>query len=174
MPVFLIFNDSRIRESGIVSPYFFDPAGFAARLDALPPSDDGLKFGLAPHAPYSTSARLYREAAALARERAWPLATHLAETRGERKLLMAGGRALTALRGAGLGAPFWPWPGCKPVEFARRVGFLERSSVPVLLAHVNYIDDDELSLLAASDASVVWMTNGTPWSLRTRTAWIMG
>ena len=52
-----------------------NPAGFSARLDALPPPDDRLKFGLTPHAPYSTSARLYRKAAALARDRGWPLAT---------------------------------------------------------------------------------------------------
>jgi cytosine/adenosine deaminase-related metal-dependent hydrolase len=39
--------------------------------------------GLAPHAPYTTTAPLYRLAARIARERGWLLTTHIAEARKE-------------------------------------------------------------------------------------------
>lgn len=43
--------------------------------------------GLSPHAPYSTSTWLYRQCAALCRQQALPLATHLAESQEELQLL---------------------------------------------------------------------------------------
>ena len=40
-----------------------------------------------------------------------------------------------------------------PIRFAKTIGLLD---YPTLLAHVNYCDDDELNLLAAGQASVVY------------------
>jgi cytosine/adenosine deaminase-related metal-dependent hydrolase len=125
----------------------------ARSLEGLPPPDDRMRFGISPHAPYSTSQKVYRDAVALARERDWPVCTHLAETKGERQFMIRGGgtflRFLLTMR---LLDPSFTPPSCKPLEFARRVGILGSS----ILAHVNYLDDDEMEILAAEGASVVY------------------
>lgn len=125
----------------------------ACSLEGLPPTDGRLRFGISPHAPYSTSEKTYRDAIAMACDRGWPVCTHLAETKGERQFLMSGGgtflRFLQSVRL--LDSSFTP-PACKPLEFARRVGLLGTS----ILAHVNYLDDEEIEILAAGGASVVY------------------
>lgn len=109
-----------------------------------------LTIGVSPHAPYSVEVPGYRRIAGLG----VPVATHLAESPDEAAFL------------ADLSGPFrelWdglPWfdphiptfPG-GPIRMAAAVGLLSR---PSLLAHVNYCDDAELALLAASPASVVY------------------
>lgn len=118
-------------------------------------SPDGrLWFGLSPHAPYSTSEAIYRHAIELARERNWPICTHLAETKGERLFLTHGrGAFANFMRQLGLLDDSFAAPACGPIDFARRVGLLDAAPI---LAHVNYLDDDELRMLADSPASVVY------------------
>ena len=116
--------------------------------------DDRLSFGIAPHAPYSTAEDVYRRAVLLAHDRDWLVTTHLAEAEGEDS---------SCSRGRASSSTSWPTSdcsavrfgahGCKPVEFAQRVGLFNG---PCLLAHVNYIDDEELKLLARSDVSVAY------------------
>src|SRR5215210_8338097 len=50
--------------------------------------------GLAPHAPFTASARLYRDCAEIAREHDLPLTTHLAESREEMDMFRDGRGAL--------------------------------------------------------------------------------
>lgn len=110
--------------------------------------------GLSPHAPYSTDERLYGRAILRARERGWPICTHLAETREEEEFLRQGSgplRALLSSRGL-IGATFEA-AGCGPIEWAERVGLLEAGAV---LVHVNYATDRELEMIAGSDCSVVF------------------
>jgi len=112
-----------------------------------------LHFGLCPHAPYTTGEEVYRQTVALAHRRHWPLATHLAETEGERQLLLHGsGKLLDFLLHMGLLNSSVQMPDCTPVDFARRVGILDG---PASLLHCNFIDDRELKLLAATNVSVV-------------------
>jgi cytosine/adenosine deaminase-related metal-dependent hydrolase len=112
---------------------------------------DRLRIGLSPHAPYTVTADGYRAAVATHR----PLATHLAESPEEAEFIRTGG---------GRFADVWQWlggweddavaPFCgSPVAFADAVGLLD---VPTVLAHVNYVDADDLGRLAAGRASVVW------------------
>jgi len=116
--------------------------------------DEHLRFGVAPHAPYSTSEEVYRQAIALARERQWPVATHLAESEAERQFLLRGtGKFFDFLAYMGLIDLSVAVHNCTPLAFARRVGLLEG---PCILAHVNYIDDDEFKVLAGSGASVAY------------------
>ncbi|MCX7885772.1 MAG: amidohydrolase family protein, partial [Verrucomicrobiae bacterium] len=86
--------------------------------------------GLAPHAPYTTSAELYRLAAITARQRHWLLTTHLAETAGEHRLFDFFERAPTL----------------------EELGLLE---TPSLIAHANHLSDADADLLARAGASVV-------------------
>lgn len=113
-----------------------------------------LRHGISPHAPYSTSPAVYRQAVEVARQRGWPIMTHLAETSGEREfLLTGGGRLLTMLRQLGVTSTSLAVSGCGPVEFAARLGLLEADCI---LAHVNDLQDAELDMLAAGRASVAY------------------
>lgn len=110
--------------------------------------------GLSPHAPYSTAPDVYRQAVDYAVSHHLPLGTHVAETLDELQFLVDGAgpfRELLEERGAWDGS-FAP-PGCSPVEYMRRLGLLD---TPAMLAHVNYVTDADLDLLAASRCSVVY------------------
>ncbi|MBI4603211.1 MAG: amidohydrolase family protein [Planctomycetes bacterium] len=61
------------------------------------------RVGISPHAPYTVSAALFREAARLALERRLPMAIHAAESRAERDLLREGAGPFAAfLAGRGI------------------------------------------------------------------------
>lgn len=113
-----------------------------------------LRVGISPHAPYSVEAEGYRRSLAAARKSNMPIATHLAETLGEASFLAdhtGDFRELWRYLDA------WddrvPAFAGGPIRFAREIGLLD---YPTLLAHVNYCDDEELALLAAGKASVVY------------------
>ena len=115
-----------------------------------------LRVAITPHAPYTVDLPGYRECIALARQNGLPLATHLAETPHEREFLEqhAGDfRGLWNLIGQ------WSdgvetFRGGGPIDFADAIGLLDYPRT--LLAHVNYCDDRELSVLARGRASVVY------------------
>jgi len=114
---------------------------------------DRLSLGLAPHAPYSVSAPLYRGLARLARRAAVPLSTHLAETEEEVRFLVDGQgplRDFLAERGA-IGAGFRA-PGRRPLEVLEEAGCLGPRA---LLAHANLLDDGEIARVARSGSTVV-------------------
>lgn len=112
------------------------------------------RFGITPHAPYSTDPNVYRDAMRLARARSLPLCTHLAETREEEAFLRDGSGPLrNLLEEMELWDGCFEPPACSPVMYAQRLGLLD---APVLLAHVNYVDDADLEVLAASGASVAY------------------
>jgi cytosine/adenosine deaminase-related metal-dependent hydrolase len=112
-----------------------------------------MRFGISPNAPYTTSVEVYRQAVRIARKHNWLLCTHLAETESERQFLLHGtGRLMDFLLHTGLPKPALTPPGCTPVGFARDVGLFDG---PCILAHVNFLDDAEMKILASSGASVV-------------------
>ncbi|MFP4105218.1 MAG: amidohydrolase family protein [Phycisphaerae bacterium] len=116
--------------------------------------DERLGFGISPHSPYATAESVYIKCIAAAHKRNWPVATRLAETEAERQFLTRGsGKFFEFLARLGMIDMSVDVHGCKPVEFARRVGMLDRRS---LLFGVNYIGDDELAILQTSRASVVY------------------
>ncbi len=137
-----------------IAPADHDAMARLARQLDNPPQGPLLTHGISPHAPYSTSPSVYRDAIALARRRGWPIMTHLAETPGEGDLLRnGGGPLLDLLRRLGVIDTSFPKLGLGPVELARQLGLLEADC---LLAHVNYTDDAELDILATGRASVVY------------------
>jgi aminodeoxyfutalosine deaminase len=113
-----------------------------------------LKTAITPHAPYSVEVDGYRRCVELAKSRALPIATHLAETSSE-AIFLAGHAG--PFRGLWDALNAWDedvprWAG-GPIRLAEAIGLLayERS----VLAHVNYCDDAELEILARGKASVV-------------------
>ncbi|MDH7503407.1 MAG: amidohydrolase family protein [Verrucomicrobiota bacterium] len=109
------------------------------------------RVGVAPHAPYSTIPALLRMVAGAARARGWLLTTHVAESMEEYEMFRHA-------RG-----PMFEWlkrnnrdmSDCgdiTPVAHLDRNGLLG----PNLLAvHANYLDPDDIALLARKGVSVV-------------------
>lgn len=129
-------------------------AGALGRLrDRLASAPAALRYGVSPHAPYTTSEPLTRRAVRFALERDLPLTTHLAETPAERRFLRTGGGPmLRLLRRAGAIDHTLSPPGISPIDFAERTGLLAAGAA---LAHVNDVTDAELDRLAETDATVV-------------------
>lgn len=112
-----------------------------------------IEVGVSPHAPYTVSLRLYREAARFARRAGLRLATHVAESSAEVELLARGsGPIAKAYRLAHLwtGAP-WAPAGVRPIEYVAQAGAL---SPETLAIHAVEVSAEDISTLAASGAAV--------------------
>jgi aminodeoxyfutalosine deaminase len=101
--------------------------------------------GLSPHAPYSVHPRLLEGAISLAARSRCPVAIHLAETRAELECLASGtGELVDLLKEAGIWQGSLYPSGTRPLDILRRLEALPR----VVIAHGNYLADDELEFLA--------------------------
>ncbi len=112
-----------------------------------------LSVGVSPHTLYTVPWDDLVACAALVRRRRVPLTIHFAETAEEVEWLAHGGGLLAKLLAE------WDLPCRHGVVRGSPVAMIERAGVlglAPLLAHVNYIGDDDLALLARSSASVVW------------------
>jgi cytosine/adenosine deaminase-related metal-dependent hydrolase len=113
-----------------------------------------LTIGITPHAPYSVEPDGYRRCLRTAQQRRMPLATHLAETPDEATFLANHTGPFKDLWDQWL---TWddnvPTFTGGPIRFARDLGLLDYLT---LLAHANYVDNDELDILATSKASIVY------------------
>jgi cytosine/adenosine deaminase-related metal-dependent hydrolase len=115
---------------------------------------DRLRIGLTPHAPYTVEPSGYAACLAASRRDGFPLATHLAESPDEAEFLANHTGPFRELWDAiGQWDDRVPRFTGGPIRFARSLGLLDH---PTLLAHVNYCDHDELNILAAGRASVVY------------------
>ncbi len=100
---------------------------------------------LSPHAPYSVLPELFESLIQLAADEQVPLCTHLAETRAELELLKHGTGALRdMLSRIGLWREGLHPTGRRPLDFLKSLARLEHS----LIAHGNYLDQEECSFLA--------------------------
>ena len=103
--------------------------------------------GLGPHAPYTVRPELFERLVALAAEADVPVAFHLAESREELELLATGdGLFRDVLAELGFWDPTAIPRGTRPLEYLRR---LAESGARALVIHANYLEDDEIGLLAA-------------------------
>ncbi|MDE0300915.1 MAG: amidohydrolase family protein [Candidatus Poribacteria bacterium] len=154
------------RDSPIRAVVFFESTGFSPertrigidRINeylALSPQPDALFHpAVSPHAPYSTSERVYRHCLELARSRDSPLCTHLSETKDELEFLESGTGAFADLLNAyGISMSGWTPPKCSPVQYLAQIGIL---AYRPLLAHCNYLTDADIESVAESGASVAF------------------
>lgn len=128
------------------------------RVDALAPLD-GIDIGVAAHAPYSTSPDLFRQVAR--NRRSTPLTVHLAESAEELQFLRTGrGPFRDLLERLGVWAGEFDAPGCGPVEYLHRLGYLQSG---LLAVHGVHLTDDELDRLQAAGAVVVTCPRSNAW-----------
>ena len=105
------------------------------------------EWGVSPHAPYTVSARLYREVARFAKREGLRVATHVAESKAEVDFLGAGSGPLAkAYKAAKMWkGERWAPPGIRPVEYLASAHALG----PGLLAvHCVEVDSADIALLA--------------------------
>ncbi len=151
-----------LRESGMAGVSFLEVFGLGDRqaqtvgvmrraVGENSAWENGVGFGLQPHAPYSCGLEVYRAAADLGR----PLATHLAETLDEIEFVRFGtGRLARMLRGFGawddamkaLGA------GRHPIDYLAEV----LCATPIVAAHLNYIEEGHLELMKGWPITVAY------------------
>jgi cytosine/adenosine deaminase-related metal-dependent hydrolase len=106
--------------------------------------------GLSPHALYSTTPELLRQAAQLARQRHWPLAIHVAESLDEFEMYTRRtGRMYDWLK---VQRDMADCGDLTPVEQLAKLGVLSSN---LLAVHVNYFTPDDAALLAKHKTSVV-------------------
>lgn len=106
--------------------------------------------GVSPHAPYTTSAAAYR----LCFAGGLPIATHVAETREERRFLARGDGPLKALlKREGAPAPFERPPRTTPIRYLHKLGVLKER---LTLIHTNYLDAGEIDLIARAGCATVF------------------
>lgn len=107
----------------------------------------GIRLGVSPHAPYSVHPELFDALIDVANESHAPVAFHLAETLEELDLLATGGGPFRQLL-IELGA--WDETaiprGTRPIHYLRRLA--DRGG-RALVIHGNYLNDEEIDLLAA-------------------------
>ncbi len=116
---------------------------FAELRDRIEPAlSDRVRLGVSPHAPYTCTAELYAECAALG----LPLATHLAESVAERLFLLDGSGDWSAFA-----EMLVPPPGRTGIRMLAEAGLL---GPQMMAAHCVDVDAEEIALLAEHDVGV--------------------
>ena len=151
-----------LRDAPIRKVIFFEVLGFSGERAAMglnrlatylssPPASDSLLMpALSPHAPYSTSADIYRQCVMSD----WLICTHIAETEEELEFLSSGtGAFLDYLEAFGISTAEWRPPQLTPVQYMETLGVLGKNS---LLVHCNYLTNVDVTTLAESGVSVVF------------------
>ena len=123
----------------------------------------GVRVGLAAHAPYSVGPAAFAALDAAARERfPGPRSIHLAESPEEIEFLRTGrGPWRDLLERLGRWDPAWTPPGCGPVEYLDRLGWLREGLVAV---HGVQLTDAELGELAERGVSLVTCPRSNAWT----------
>lgn len=119
-----------------------------ARGEAL--RDSRNRFGLSPHAPYSTRPELMAMAARVARDRGLPLTTHVGESAEEFAMFRHGEGPMHQWLGPQRGTS--DCGRVSPVGLLGELGVLGQGTLAV---HANYLDREDPGLLAGSGTTVV-------------------
>ncbi len=115
---------------------------------------DRIRFGLAPHTPFTVSAELLAAVAEWCHAEDVPLSIHAAESPAESQFLRDATGPIADLLYAGAGWPVHPEraPGISPIAYLDQLGVL---AARPLLAHGVQVDADDVARIARADAAVV-------------------
>ncbi len=149
---------------------FYELLGFQSRdadqlmtsaIDVLRmlPAIGDVRHTIAPHAPYSVSPALFgRIRAALKKDPFARTAVHLGESEAEVEFLREGtGAYRSMLEDIGKWDPSWVAPGCGPVEYIDRMGFLDDR---LLVVHGVQFGAGDLERIAQKGATLVTCPRG--------------
>ncbi|TWT62701.1 amidohydrolase family protein [Rubinisphaera italica] len=115
------------------------------QISAFVQESGSSRFGLSPHAPFTVRPDLLEHCVQLSQDMGIPLMMHLAETKAELELLTEGtGELVDMLSQFGMwSADMYP-SGTRPLDLLKVLSHAPR----VLLAHGNYLDEQEIQFLA--------------------------
>ena len=132
------------------------------RLQAMADGDGRVRISIAPHAPYSVSAELFRAIRAEVNRSSVPITSiHVGESVSEMQLLRDGsGPWPGMLRMIGVFRPDWCAPGVGPVEYLEGLGMLDDRT---LVVHGVQLDDASLRRLAAIGCTLVTCPRSNQW-----------
>lgn len=122
-------------------------------------TDDLLKLGIAPHAPYTVSPLLFQKLHALSKQYDVPFSCHVAEFPEELRFLKDGGGDMCTLhQDLGSCDAAWQAPGGSPLVYLDSLEVLEFMTA----VHLNHIDG-EADLLRARTMRAVFCPGSTRW-----------
>jgi aminodeoxyfutalosine deaminase len=157
-----------IFDLGFRSVLFLETIGFKGeRAEAiaeeveliLKTHSSNCNLGIAPHAPYSVSEKLWQRLDQLAKKYGCLLSTHLAETEEEVQFIEKGGGPLVdLLKDRKAFDMSWRVPGKTPTRYLKSLDVLSGT----VAVHCNFIDDDMDAVQAA-----VFCPKSTQWFGRT-------
>ena len=118
-----------------------------------------IRWGLAPHAPYSVSPTLFREVKRLADHYKCPLSCHVAEFPEELQFLQNGSGDLKSLLvGLGMYDSDWSPPAMSPARYLDSLGVLDS----LVAVHLNLAETD-LDLLKSRKVKAIFCPQSTRW-----------
>lgn len=127
------------------------------RLDAAASAQHAttnLVIGISPHAPYTVEPDGLEACAAKAKNANAPLCIHVAETLDEEAFTRRReGGLVELLKGAGVWDETMVVNAMSPVQLVDHTGALGRTT---LLAHANYVSDDDIATIVRRGASVAY------------------
>lgn len=141
-----------LRASGMAGVSYLEVFGLGRRQSAAvallrqavhqyPACENGVRFGVQPHAPYSCGMEVYCAAAALQR----PLCTHLAETLQELTFVRdAEGPLADMIKRLGLWDDSITGSGLHPIDILAEI----LRETPCLAVHLNYIETSHLDIMS--------------------------
>jgi cytosine/adenosine deaminase-related metal-dependent hydrolase len=117
---------------------------------------------IAPHAPYSTSAKLIRAIAHCESKTDWPVTSiHLAESSEELEFLRTGrGPWRTLLEDLAVPLGSWKAPGLPPARYIDALGLWRPGALAV---HGVHLTREDLDLLAVRDVTLVTCPRSNAW-----------
>jgi cytosine/adenosine deaminase-related metal-dependent hydrolase len=163
-----------LRDGGLDAVVFHELLGFKEtdgtlvdrsrpqRIEATALGDGRVRISVAPHAPYSVSAELFRAIRAEVDQSKVPISSvHLGESKSEMDLLRDGsGPWPGMMRMIGVFRADWRPPGTDPVEYLHTLGALDARTLAV---HAVQIADAGLRRLASIGCTVVTCPRSNQW-----------
>jgi cytosine/adenosine deaminase-related metal-dependent hydrolase len=155
-----------LRAAGMAAQVFYELVGFShpdavgrvrdvrAAIDGAGADEKGVRISLAPHAPYSVSAALFRAIRADVDSHPGAVTSvHLGESAAEVELLRHGtGAARAMLERLGVWTADWQIPRASPTEYLTGLGFLDRRA---LVVHGVQFTADDLARVKSAGSPLV-------------------
>ncbi|MBI4377747.1 MAG: amidohydrolase family protein [Nitrospinae bacterium] len=165
------------KEKGLKGTVFLEFAGFNPELkdqrmkvlkEKIPQSPplvkggggDYVRFGIAPHSPYSVSRDLLKESYKFAKNKGFPIAIHISEIPEEVEFIKGGSGAMRGLLTEfGVWDDDWKIPYSTPVCYLEGLGILKGTTG----IHLNIVTDEDIRILKENDVSVVYCPGSNRW-----------